>query len=878
MTITVPTRWTAGVRREVLPNGLTLLVQRDSSAPAVAVVTHVKAGFCDEPDRWQGISQVLEHMFFKGTPTRGVGAVARETKGAGGYLNASTSYDRTEYYVVLPAANLEQALDIQADALRNSTIDADELARELQVIIQEAKRKRDTPDAVAYETLHEVMFDVHRIRRWRIGYEDQLAGFGRDDLLGYYRSRYVPSRTIVAIVGDVDEDAALALARRAYGSWPAAPAAVDRSPAEPERTDVRARTLRGDVAHADLVVGWRTVPPLHEDSAALEVAAAVLGSGRGSWLYRGLRETGIVTAIAAHNYAPTEVGTFSIGAELGPDRIGAALDAIAEAVQRLAATGPAPEDMARARALLGARWARRLEPTEGRASALAMAEALGGVELLDRDYAAIQAATAEEVRAAARRWLGPDAVSAVAYLPNGKGDELTADRLARAFRAAVPGPRAPVLVPALPARDVPIHRRPVSERFGVRHTALDGADILVRRKPGVPLVTLGIYVPRLDSDPPALAGLASLAVRSAARGAGDFDARALAFALETLGGSLSPSTGVDSAGFGVSVLAERMGDAAELLKLVYTSPRFDDAAIEAERRTLVDEAEHLADDMFRYPFQLAFATAFGDRGYGLPTAGLPETLREIGAADVRAWHERGLRGVRPTIIAVGDIAPEAAADALAGVFHDLPSRPPFAAPVLAEWAVPSAESAMRLVSRDKAQTAIAMAFPGPSRRDSARRHPAEVWAAVASGLGGRLFDALREKRSLAYTVLASAWLRRRGGALVTYIATGPEREEEARDAMLSELATFAAEPVTGAELSQAVEYLAGQTDVERQSGAAVASEILDAWLVGRGLEELDDPAAAYRRVTADAVQAVAGEYLTGGRRAEGVVRGAAPSD
>ncbi len=313
--------WTAGVNREVLGNGLTLLVQPDYSAPAVAVVTHVKAGFFDEPDRWSGISHVLEHMFFKGTARRGVGAIARETKSAGGYLNASTTYDQTTYFTVLPASELGPALDIQSDALRNSVIDAGELARELQVIIQEAKRKLDTPSAVAYETLHEVMFDRHRIRRWRIGHEEQLARLTRDDLWAYYRSRYVPSRTIVSIVGAVDPERALALAREAYGDWSPAPAAEDRSPEEPERRQVRARTLRGDVSQAELVLGWRAVPPLHADAPALDLAAAVLGSGRGSWLYRSLRESGIVTWAAAHNYAPTELGVFSVSGELRPERV-----------------------------------------------------------------------------------------------------------------------------------------------------------------------------------------------------------------------------------------------------------------------------------------------------------------------------------------------------------------------------------------------------------------------------------------------------------------------------------------------------------------------------------------------------------------------------
>src|SRR3954462_410481 len=96
--------FTSGVIRKVLPNGLTVLVQRDPSAPVISVVTHVKAGYFDEPDEWVGISHVLEHMFFKGTARRGPGDLARETQLLGGYLNASTIYDKTVYYTVVPSA------------------------------------------------------------------------------------------------------------------------------------------------------------------------------------------------------------------------------------------------------------------------------------------------------------------------------------------------------------------------------------------------------------------------------------------------------------------------------------------------------------------------------------------------------------------------------------------------------------------------------------------------------------------------------------------------------------------------------------------------------------------------------------------------------
>jgi Predicted Zn-dependent peptidases len=113
----------ASVQRTVLANGLTVLIRRDTSAPVVAIVTHVKAGYFDETDDVSGIAHVLEHMFFKGTARRGVGEIAKETKASGGYLNAHTIYDNTTYFTVLPSSGFAAGLDIQADAYANSLVD-----------------------------------------------------------------------------------------------------------------------------------------------------------------------------------------------------------------------------------------------------------------------------------------------------------------------------------------------------------------------------------------------------------------------------------------------------------------------------------------------------------------------------------------------------------------------------------------------------------------------------------------------------------------------------------------------------------------------------------------------------------------------------------
>ncbi|MGK2935186.1 MAG: M16 family metallopeptidase, partial [Gemmatimonadaceae bacterium] len=245
------------VTRSVFPNGLTVLVHHEPESEVAAIVTYVRAGYFDEPDEIVGISHVVEHMFFKGTPTYSVGEIAQATKAAGGYLNAHTIYDHTSYYTVLPAAAFSRGLEIQADAYSNSLMDAEELARELEVIIQEAKRKADNPGAVTTETLYELLHDAHRIRRWRIGREAGLRRLSRSDVHGFYRGFYRPSNTILVIAGGVAPDIALREAGRLYGGLHDAPVERAVGPQENGTGGFRYRELSGDVKQTRLAFGWR---------------------------------------------------------------------------------------------------------------------------------------------------------------------------------------------------------------------------------------------------------------------------------------------------------------------------------------------------------------------------------------------------------------------------------------------------------------------------------------------------------------------------------------------------------------------------------------------------------------------------------------------
>jgi zinc protease len=363
------------IHRTILPNGLTVIVQADHAAPVVAIVTYVKVGYFDETDTENGLSHALEHMFFKGTAKRGVGDIAKETKAIGGYLNAHTIYDNTAYYTVLPSSGFAKGLEIQADAYANSVIDAPELAREMEVIIQEAKRKADNPAAVATETLYELLHDKHRMRRWRIGREPGLRAFTRELMYGFYRNFYRPGNTILTISGDVDPADALQRVVELYGGLESKDPVRNRGPEEPDRDGFRYRELSGDIAQSQLVLGWRTPGTLDPDTAGLDAAAALLATGRASRLYRAVREKKLASSVTAYDYTPTEIGVFVVHAESEPETASEAARVIWDQLHQLRVGSIDEDEITRIRRIFEARWARRLETAEGRANYIAEWEA-----------------------------------------------------------------------------------------------------------------------------------------------------------------------------------------------------------------------------------------------------------------------------------------------------------------------------------------------------------------------------------------------------------------------------------------------------------------------------------------------------------------------
>src|SRR5437867_7018600 len=191
----------------ILPNGLTIIVQEDHSAPVASVQAWCSTGSIDEDQHLgAGLSHILEHMLFKGTKTRGKSEIARKIQDVGGYINAYTSFDRTVFWIDVPKDGVVTALDILADAMMNSTLPPEEYQKEQEVIRREFAMGMDDPDRMSGLLLFSTAYQVHPYRFPVIGEIEIYNQLTQEQVMQYYKTRYVPNNLTFIVVGDVDAE------------------------------------------------------------------------------------------------------------------------------------------------------------------------------------------------------------------------------------------------------------------------------------------------------------------------------------------------------------------------------------------------------------------------------------------------------------------------------------------------------------------------------------------------------------------------------------------------------------------------------------------------------------------------------------------------
>ncbi len=855
---------TDNVCKETLPNGLTLLVKENHASPVVSLVAHVRAGYFYEPDHWGGISHVIEHMFFKGTTTRpGKELVAQAVREIGGYINAGTYYEETIYYITLPSVNLEKGIEIQSDMFLHSLFDAGELERELEVIIQESKQKHDNPHAMLFESLYARAFDSHRIRRWRIGEEETLRSFRRDDLLQFIQNMYRPENIILSVVGDVESANFASLIDRYWGEMPRGVLRKDASPMEPERRGFRYQRLEADIRQKLFVIGYHAPHMLHEDTPALVMAGNILSDGRSSRLYRKLREEKrLVSSIGAGYEGFSELGIFTLnGDSLGSDPLEAER-AVFEELLRLIDSDIQDEELVRVKTRLQSSNLFELEETLGMASKLANAEAYGDYHLVDAHFEKLQAMTKDQTREAVWKYLNPENATLLEYLPR------NGDLPARLDSLEEVAPQVWQFGTTIEESDngEPVEQAHPSRLGSMSFMESKGSFMILPRR-DLPLVAIQILFRGGKREEDAgNSGITQMMLNCSRKSAAGLGAGEISEIIEGLGASFGVTPGMDHFGYYMKLPMDCALEGLEILAKIIREPDFPKDEVEKEKEAHLEAINHHYDSMFPHAMDLFQQACYGEQPYGLPSVGREEAIRAFTSDSLREWRARWLHRANAVVSVVGD--------------GDTETLRRFALSILpfSEGVAPSlsnnlyGENNEKVFQVERQQTAAVLGFPGIAV-DEDDRYALDLLAEIGSGLAGRFFQAVRGERGLAYAVHAAHRSRRDGGNFIIYTATSPENELLAREILLRECERFKEEPVTDKELRDAKESINGKWIIGMQTFTAQCMFYGETLAYGLPEDQMKRYLQRIRVVTAGDIVEVARKYINTGRMWLGIVRG-----
>jgi len=414
------------VQERQLENGMRVLVKPDHRAPVVISQIWYGVGSSYEPSGITGVSHVLEHMMFKGTPTHGPGEFSRIISENGGTENAFTGTDYTAYYQELAKDRLPIALELEADRMRNLLLQGEEFTKELAVVQEERRlRTEDKPFSLTQEQFNAVAFRHSPYRNPVIGWMSDLESLEISDLQEWYRRWYAPNNAILVVAGDLIPDEVFALAEKYFGSFKPESLVPPKPRSEPKQLGPNRIVVRAPANEPYLILGFKT-PVLRAGTEdwepyALEMLLAVLDGGSSARLSENLvRGARVAAAIDVDYSAYMRLpGTFSIDGIPTPGNNVADLErAVMQELEKLKNELVTDDELARVRAQVLASRVYEQDSLYYQALQIGFLETIGlDWTYLDRHVTELARVTAEQVRDVARKYLVEDALTVAVLDP-----------------------------------------------------------------------------------------------------------------------------------------------------------------------------------------------------------------------------------------------------------------------------------------------------------------------------------------------------------------------------------------------------------------------------------------------------------------------------
>ncbi len=818
--------------RFTLDNGMICLIKEDHSAPVVSIQIWVGTGSIHEHDLLgSGASHAIEHMIFKGTPTRKVGDITKEINDAGGYINAYTGMDRTVFLTDLPSEKWRVGLDVLADAVTHSLFPEEEWNKEKDVILREIAMCKDNPDRVLNELLWRTAFTTHPYKFPVIGYEQPFKALTRDQLIDFFHRNYVPDNMITVIAGDINRDETEKYVSGLFSGLERKSRAPVVIPQEPAQISARLARKTGSYNITRVQCVYHTVPLSHADVPALDILAEITGAGLSSRLTQNLKENlKLVESINAYSYTPKEPGVFEISATLAPEneeKVIAAIHAEIESWQKSEFT---TGELEKAKRCLLSSQLNELQTMSGQAESYASGEFYAADPRFSTEYLnRINSVTPGMLKAVAAKYLTAQNETIAVLAPSAETE------------------------------------KSISEPSGkqtneVRKITLpNGAVLLVKEEHRLPFVSFcAAFRGGLLSENESNNGITPLMADLITRGTKERNSREIAVAVESHGGMLSPFAGNDVFGLSAKCLSSDSQLFMDIFSDCLLNARFPEEEIEKQKKVQISAI----DQMYERPFFLAQKELkqimFPGHPYRRETLGSKETVQNITRDEIIAHFKAHVVSSNMVIAVFGDITPE---QAIRMTTQALAAIPPKPAPVH-EHKKPCPKYPARNKRREPREQAIFLAgFPGITVIDP-RRDALDIIESSLSGLSADLAIEAREKRGLVYYIGARQQTGLEPGAFIIYAGTREDAIPEIEQLVTKEIERILTGGIREDEFERARKQIIADYEMSLQDNQYTAMACATGELIGLGYNHIFTTKERFENLTLKDINSAAASIMS----------------